>query len=88
MFNMFKSQTSLDLTPRTCLAVSLIYCMGADGEIDPEEIGHLMSVLGRNTTRQQLESAVKYAARPSRPSSWPTPRRACARTSGSASSST
>ncbi len=61
MFNMFKSQTSLDLTPRNCLAVSLIYCMSADGEIDPEEIGHLMSVLGRNATRQQLESAVKYA---------------------------
>ncbi|MGF3025232.1 TerB family tellurite resistance protein [Methylobacterium aquaticum] len=57
---MFKSQTSLDLTPRTCLAVSLIYCMGADGEIDPEEIGHLMSVLGRNATRQHLDSAVRY----------------------------
>ena len=61
MFNMFKSQTSLDLTPRTCLAVSLIYCMGSDGEIDPEEVGHLMSVLGRHTTRQHLESAVRYA---------------------------
>ncbi|TGD99396.1 TerB family tellurite resistance protein [Methylobacterium nonmethylotrophicum] len=61
MFNMFKSQTSLDLTPRTCLAVSLVYCMGADGEIDPEEVGHLISVLGRNATRQQLDAAVRYA---------------------------
>ncbi|WP_245524282.1 TerB family tellurite resistance protein [Methylobacterium nonmethylotrophicum] len=58
---MFKSQTSLDLTPRTCLAVSLVYCMGADGEIDPEEVGHLISVLGRNATRQQLDAAVRYA---------------------------
>ncbi|MFE1599991.1 TerB family tellurite resistance protein [Methylobacterium sp. ID0610] len=61
MFNMFKSQVSLDLNPRNCLAVSLIYCMAADGEVDPEEIGHLMSVLGRNATRQQLDAAVRYA---------------------------
>ncbi len=61
MFNMFKSQTSLDLTPRACLAVSLIYCMSADGEIDPEEVGHLMSVLGRKATRQSLDAAVRYA---------------------------
>lgn len=60
MFGMFKSQVSLDLTPRNCLAVSLIYCMGSDGEIDPEEIGHLMSVLGRNATRQQLDAVLRY----------------------------
>ncbi|MEH3147843.1 MAG: TerB family tellurite resistance protein [Methylobacterium frigidaeris] len=60
MFNMFKSQNALDLTPRNCLAVSLIYCIGADGELDPEEITHLMSVLGRNATRQQFEAAVRY----------------------------
>ncbi|MEE7464821.1 Tellurite resistance protein TerB [Methylobacterium fujisawaense] len=61
MFGMFKSQSSLDLTPRNCLAVSLLYCMASDGEIDPEEIGHLMSVLGRNATRPQLEAALRYA---------------------------
>lgn len=60
MFNMFKSQSSLDLTPRNCLAVSLLYCMASDGEIDPEEIGHLMSVLGRNATRQQLDAVLRY----------------------------
>lgn len=60
MFNMFKSQASLDLTPRNCLAVSLLYCMASDGEIDPEEIGHLMSVLGRNATRQQLDAVLRY----------------------------
>ena len=61
MFNLFKSQSaSLDLTPRTCLAVSLIYCMGADGEMDEEEIGHLVSVLGRGATRQQLDAALRY----------------------------
>jgi len=62
MFGMFKSQApSLELTPRNCLAVSLIYCMGADGEMDHEEIGHLHSTLGRSATRQQLEAVIGYA---------------------------
>lgn len=60
MFNMFKPQASLDLTPRNCLAASLIYCMASDGEIDPEEIGHLISVLGRNATRSQLDAVLRY----------------------------
>ncbi|WP_336489471.1 TerB family tellurite resistance protein [Methylobacterium nigriterrae] len=60
MFNMFKSQASLDLTPRNCLATSLIYCMASDGEIDPEEVGHLMSVIGRNATRQQFDAVLRY----------------------------
>jgi uncharacterized tellurite resistance protein B-like protein len=61
MFNMFKSQSSLDLTPRNCLVVTLLYCLGSDGELDPEELRHLMSVLGRNTIRQQLDAALRYA---------------------------
>ncbi len=61
MFNLFKSQApSLELTPRNCLVVSLIYCMGADGEVDAEEVGHLTSVLGRNATRQQLDAVLHY----------------------------
>jgi uncharacterized tellurite resistance protein B-like protein len=61
MFGLFKSQSaSLDLTPRNCMAASLIYCMGADGEMDEEEIGHLVSVLGRNATRQQLDAVMRY----------------------------
>jgi uncharacterized tellurite resistance protein B-like protein len=35
--------------------------MGADGEMDEEEIGHLISVLGRNATRQQLDAIVRFA---------------------------
>lgn len=61
MFGLFKSQSAtLDLTPRNCLAVSLLYCMGADGEMDEEEIGHLVSVLGRGATRAQVDGAVRY----------------------------
>jgi uncharacterized tellurite resistance protein B-like protein len=61
MFNLFKSQApAFDLTPRNCLAASLIYCMGADGEMDQEEIGHLLSVLGPRATREMLDAALRY----------------------------
>jgi len=60
MFGMFKSQAALDLTPRNALVVSLIYCMGADGEMDPEEIAHLVSVLGPRATRENLDACMKY----------------------------
>lgn len=61
MFGMFKSQTALELSPRNALVVSLIYCMGADGEMDQEEIGHLVSVLGPRASRDNLEACLKYA---------------------------
>lgn len=61
MFNLFKSQApAFDLTPRNCLAAALIYCMGADGEMDQEEIGHLLSVLGPRATRETLDAALRY----------------------------
>jgi len=61
MFGMFKSQSTLDLNPRNALVVSLIYCMGADGEMDQEEIAHLVSVLGPRATRETLDGCMKYA---------------------------
>lgn len=61
LFDMFKGSAPLEITPRRAMTVSLIYCMGADGEIDPEEIGHLLSVLGRNATREDLDRCLKYA---------------------------
>ena len=61
LFDMFKGGAELDITPRRALTVSLIYCMGADGEIDPEEVGHLVSVLGRGATRDELDRCLKYA---------------------------
>lgn len=61
MFGLFKSQsTALELSGRNCLAVSLLYCMASDGEMDEEEIGHLVSVLGRGATRQQVDAALRY----------------------------
>lgn len=61
LFDMFKGGGATEITPRRALTVSLIYCMGSDGEIDPEEVGHLMSVLGRNATRDELDRCLKYA---------------------------
>ncbi len=61
MFGLFKSQGSaMELSPRNCLAIGLLYSMVADGQMDEEEIGHLVSVLGRGATRQQVEAALRY----------------------------
>lgn len=46
LFSNFSGDTGEKLTPHLAFAVSLIYMMGADGAIDNEEVGHLLSVLG------------------------------------------
>jgi len=62
MFGMFKAQApALEMNPRNALVVSLVYCMSADGEMDPEEVAHLFSVLGASATREGLDRCVKYA---------------------------
>jgi uncharacterized tellurite resistance protein B-like protein len=54
MFDRFRADQGLTMTPRLAFATSLIYCMGADGEMDDEEIGHLLSVLGGAGTRGRI----------------------------------
>ena len=61
LFDMFKGGGAFEITPRRALTISLIYCMGADGEIDPEEVGHLLSVMGRSATRDELERCMRHA---------------------------
>jgi len=61
LFDMFKGGAPLELSPRRALAVSLVYVMAADGELAPEEAGHLISVLGRSATRDELERCFRYA---------------------------
>jgi uncharacterized tellurite resistance protein B-like protein len=46
LFDRFKADEGQQMTPHLAFATSLIYCIGADGEIDNEEIGHLLSVIG------------------------------------------
>lgn len=61
MFSMFKTQApAFDLTPRNSLAAALLYTMASDGEMDQEEIGHLISVMGPRATRQDLDAALRY----------------------------
>lgn len=71
LFDMFKGDSGDKMTPHLAFATSLIYMMSSDGEIDHEEIGHLLSVLGgqeqSNGTigvgaqnQALLDNAVKY----------------------------
>jgi uncharacterized tellurite resistance protein B-like protein len=46
LFNMFKSDKGEQMTPHKAFAIALIYTMAADGEMDPEEVGHLLAVIG------------------------------------------
>ena len=61
MFGMFKTQSpAFDLTPRNSLAAALLYTMASDGEMDQEEVGHLISVMGSRATRQDVDAALRY----------------------------
>jgi uncharacterized tellurite resistance protein B-like protein len=71
LFDMFKSDSGDKMSPHLAFATSLLYMMSADGEIDHEEIGHLLSVLGGQDqgngtigvgaqNQALLDNAVKY----------------------------
>ena len=71
LFDMFRGETGTQMTAHLAFATSLLYMMSADGEMDNEEIGHLLSVLGgsddgRGTigvganNRELLDNALKY----------------------------
>lgn len=46
LFDMFKGDKTNDMTPHFAFATSLLYMMGSDGEMDQEEVGQLLSVIG------------------------------------------
>jgi uncharacterized tellurite resistance protein B-like protein len=71
LFDMFRSDAGTEMTPHFAFVTSLLYMMAADGEIDKEEVGHLLSVIGgeeqRDGTigvgaqnRTLLENALRY----------------------------
>ncbi len=70
LFDIFKGDSET-MTPHLAFTISLIYMMSADGNIENEEIGQLLSVLGGEESggvigvgannRQLLDRAVKYA---------------------------
>lgn len=70
LFDMFQQDAGQQMTPHLAFATSLIYMMAADGEMDHEEVGHLLAVLGGQKksdgsvgvgaqNRQLLQSAQK-----------------------------
>jgi uncharacterized tellurite resistance protein B-like protein len=71
LFDLFKGDTSVEMTPHLAFATSLIYMIGADGKIENEEVGQLLAVLGGDSqggtigvganNKQLLDRAVKYA---------------------------
>lgn len=76
LFDMFKSDAGEQMTPHLAFAVSLLYMMSADGEIDTEEVGHLLSVLGGQDqgngvigvgaqNEKLLDNAIRYRQRKS-----------------------
>ncbi|CAK0764950.1 TerB domain-containing protein [Gammaproteobacteria bacterium] len=71
LFDMFRSDSGAEMTPHLIFVISLLYMMSADGEIDKEEIGHLLSVLGGEDrgngvigvgaqNQALLDAAIKY----------------------------
>lgn len=71
LFDMFRNDSGTEMTPHLAFAISILYMMSADGEIDNEEVGHLLSVLGgekRNgvigvgaQNQALLDAAIKYS---------------------------
>lgn len=71
LFDMFKSDSGDKMTPHLAFATALLYMISADGEMDNEEVGHLLSVLGGaeqdngsigvgSQNQALLDNAVKY----------------------------
>lgn len=70
LFDMFRSDAGTEMTPHLAFVISLLYMMSADGEIDQEEVGHLLSVIGGEENdgvigvgaqnKALLDAAVKY----------------------------
>ncbi len=69
LFDMFKEDNQ-EMTPHFAFAASLIYMIGSDGTVAPEEVGQLLSVLGGEDSdgvigvgannQQLLDRAFKY----------------------------
>ncbi|NWF66806.1 MAG: TerB family tellurite resistance protein [Campylobacterales bacterium] len=70
LFDMFKGDKGANMTPHLAFACALLYMMASDGEMDNEEVGHLLSVLGGSkdgntigvgaNNKELLDNALKY----------------------------
>jgi len=46
LFDLFKGDKGETMSPHLAFAISLLYMSSSDGEMDPEEVGHILAVLG------------------------------------------
>lgn len=70
LFDMFKGDSGQEMTPPLALTISMLYMIGADGEIANEEIGQLLAVIGGadsngaigvgGNNQAMLDKAIKY----------------------------
>ncbi len=65
LFDVFKGDKVSEMTPYAAFATSMLYIVAADGEINENEIGQLISALGGEqvkgqNTRDLLKNASKY----------------------------
>lgn len=75
LFDMFLGDQGQQMTPHLAFAIALMYMMAADGEMDNEEVGFLLSVLGGKSSgkggpigvgannRALIEKASQYVKR-------------------------
>lgn len=64
-FDVFKGDKAFELTPYNAFVTSMLYIIAADGEINENEIGQLISAVGGNQVKgvninDVLKSASKY----------------------------
>lgn len=67
LFDMFKGDKAFEITPYSAFAVSMLYIVASDGEINENEIGQLISALGGEqvkgvNVREFLKGASKYVS--------------------------
>jgi uncharacterized tellurite resistance protein B-like protein len=75
LFSMFRGDRGDAMTPHLAFATALMYMMGSDGEMDNEEVGALLAVLGGEeqngvigvgaNNRALLQKAQQYVRRTS-----------------------
>jgi uncharacterized tellurite resistance protein B-like protein len=60
LFDIFKKQANEDMDPIKAVTISMFYIMGADGEMQSEEVGHLLSMLGGKEVNGQIQVGGQY----------------------------
>jgi hypothetical protein len=60
LFDIFKKQANDDMDPIKAVTISMFYIMGSDGEIQSEEVGQLLSMIGGKEVNGQIQVGGQY----------------------------